>query len=113
VEQLVPGDVVLLEQGDNISADCRLIEGFGVQVDTATVTGESLPQARDTGPSEDGELIRGKNILLAGTSMVSGQAKAVVFATGMHTEFGKTAHLTKPAAKPSHRCARRSRTSAE
>jgi sodium/potassium-transporting ATPase subunit alpha len=95
VEQLVPGDVVLLEQGDNIPADCRLIEGFGVRVDTATVTGESLPQAREAGPSEDGELIRGKNILLAGTSMVSGQAKAVVFATGMHTEFGKIAHLTQ------------------
>jgi len=85
----------LYHQGDNIPADCRLIEAFGVRVDTATVTGESLPQARDTSPSEDGELIRGKNILLAGTSMVSGQAKAVVFATGMHTEFGKTAHLTQ------------------
>jgi P-type E1-E2 ATPase len=95
VEQLVPGDVVLLEQGDNIPADCRLIEAFGVRVDTATVTGESLPQALEAGPSEDGELIRGKNILLAGTSMVSGQAKAVVFATGMHTEFGKIAHLTQ------------------
>lgn len=95
VEQLVPGDIVLLEQGDNIPADCRLVEAFGVRVNNATVTGESLPQARDAGPSEAQEIIRGKNILLAGTSMVSGQAKAVVFATGMHTEFGKIAGLTQ------------------
>jgi sodium/potassium-transporting ATPase subunit alpha len=62
VEQLVPGDVVRLAQGDHLPADCRLIEAFGVRVDTATVTGESLPQARDAGPSEDGALIRGQNI---------------------------------------------------
>ncbi|MDO9065391.1 MAG: HAD-IC family P-type ATPase, partial [Sulfuricella sp.] len=95
VEQLVPGDIVLLEQGDYIPADCRLIEAFGVRVNNATVTGESLPKARDISPSEESELIHGKNILLAGTSMVSGQSKAVVFATGMHTELGKIAHLTQ------------------
>lgn len=95
MEQLVPGDIVLLEQGDYIPADCRLIEAFGVRVNNATVTGESLPKARDIAPSEESELIHGKNILLAGTSMVSGQAKAVVFATGMHTELGKIAHLTQ------------------
>jgi sodium/potassium-transporting ATPase subunit alpha len=84
-EQLVPGDIVLLEQGDNIPADCRLVEAFGVRVNNAAVTGESLPQARDACPSEVDELISGSNIVLAGTSMVSGQATAVVFATGMHT----------------------------
>ena len=86
---------MLLEQGDNIPADCRLIEAFGVRVNTATITGESLPKARDAEPSEADELIHSKNILLTGTSMVSGEAKAVVFATGMHTEFGKIAHLTQ------------------
>ena len=86
-----------LEQGDNIPADCRLIEAFGVRVNNAAVTGESLPKARDADPSEVDELIDSKNIVLAGTSMVSGQAKAVVFATGMHTEFGKIAHLTQTA----------------
>ena len=54
-------------------------------------------QSAAAGPSEVDELIDSKNILLAGTSMVSGQAKAVVFATGMHTEFGKIAHLTQTA----------------
>lgn len=95
VEQLVPGDIVLLEQGDHIPADCRVIEAFGVRVNNATVTGESLPAARDTAPSGEGDALRAKNILLAGTSMVSGQAKAIVFATGMHTELGKIAHLTQ------------------
>ncbi|MBI3596425.1 MAG: cation-transporting P-type ATPase, partial [Nitrospirae bacterium] len=94
-EELVPGDVVDLEEGDHIPADCRLIQGFGVRVNNATVTGESLPKARDAHPSEREELIQSKNILLAGTSMVSGQARALVFATGMQTEFGRIAHLTQ------------------
>ncbi len=94
-QDVVPGDVILLEEGDDIPADCRLIEAFGVRVNNATVTGESLPQARDVNPSSEEELIRGKNILLAGTSLVSGEARALVFATAMHTEFGKIAHLTQ------------------
>jgi sodium/potassium-transporting ATPase subunit alpha len=100
VEQLVPGDIVLLEQGDNIPADSRLVEAFDVRVNIASITGESLPKARYAGPSEEDELIHSKNILLAGTSMVSGQARAVVFATGMHTEIGKIAHLTQTGREP-------------
>ncbi|SDH44057.1 cation-transporting P-type ATPase [Nitrosomonas sp. Nm132] len=96
-EQLVPGDIIHLEQGNNVPADCRLIEAFGARVNNAAVTGESLPKAREAEPSEVDELIDSKNVVLAGTSMVSGQAKAVVFATGMHTEFGKIAHLTQTA----------------
>jgi calcium-translocating P-type ATPase len=96
-EQLVPGDIVHLEQGDNIPADCRLIEAFGARVSNAAITGESLPQAREVAPSALDDLIDSRNIVLAGTSMVSGQAKAVVFATGMHTEFGRIAHLTQTA----------------
>ena len=94
-DQLVPGDVVLLEEGRNIPADCRLIEAFGVRVNNATVTGESLSKSRTADPSDNEEIIHAENILLAGTSMVSGEARAVVFATGMHTEFGKIAHLTQ------------------
>ncbi|MFI5317610.1 MAG: cation-translocating P-type ATPase [Myxococcota bacterium] len=96
-ESLVPGDIVLLEQGDNVPADCRVIEAFGVRVNNASVTGESLPQSRDAGPSSADELSRAKNVLLAGTSLVSGQAKALVFATGVHTEFGQISHLTQTA----------------
>ncbi len=96
-ELLVPGDIVHLEQGDIVPADCRLIEAFGVRVDNASVTGEALPQARGAEATETAEQIDSKNIVLAGTAMASGQAKAVVFATGMHTEFGKIAHLTQTA----------------
>jgi sodium/potassium-transporting ATPase subunit alpha len=97
IEELVPGDVVVLAQGDHIPADCRLIEAFGVRVDNAIITGESLPRSREAGPCVAAELLHARNILLAGTSMVSGQARAVVFATGMRTEFGKIAHLAQTA----------------
>jgi sodium/potassium-transporting ATPase subunit alpha len=94
-DSLVPGEIVLLEQGNNIPADCRLIEAFGVRVNDATVTGESLSKLRTAEPSAAEDTIHAGNILLAGTSMVSGEAKAVVFATGMHSEFGKIAHLVQ------------------
>jgi len=94
-EQLAPGDIILLAQGDHIPADCRLIEGFGVKINNAAITGESLPQAREAAPCDEGSLAYGKNILLAGASMVAGQAKALVFATGTRTEFGKIARLTQ------------------
>ncbi len=94
-DQLVPGEIVLLQQGDNIPADCRLIEAFGVRVNDATITGESASKLRMAEPSVVAEMIQAENIVLAGTSMVSGEAKAVVFATGMHTEFGKIAHLVQ------------------
>jgi sodium/potassium-transporting ATPase subunit alpha len=98
-EQLVPGDLILLEHGDNVPADCRLIEAFAVRVDNATVTGEALPQARDAEASAEEHPLKSRNLLLAGTSVVSGQAKAVVFATGMRTEFGKIAHLAQAGAE--------------
>jgi len=94
---LVPGDIVLLEEGNLIPADCRLIEAFGLRVNTATVTGESLPLARNTEPSSEDSPLYAKNVMLAGTSVVSGQARAVVYATGMHTEFNRIAHLTQTA----------------
>jgi len=96
-EGLVPGDILLLEQGDRVPADCRLIEAFGVRVDYAAITGESRPRTRVTAISDGGDLIHGRNIVLAGASLVSGQARAVVFATGMNTEFGKIARLTQTA----------------
>src|SRR3990167_2997784 len=93
--ELVPGDIVLLEAGNDIPADCRVLEAFGVRVDNATITGESVPLPREAQPSTTEELLNARNILLAGTSLVAGEARAVVFATGMHTEFGKIAHLTQ------------------
>ncbi|MBI3778219.1 MAG: cation-transporting P-type ATPase [Gammaproteobacteria bacterium] len=93
--ELVPGDIVLLEAGNDIPADCRVLEAFGARVDNATITGESVPLPREAQASATEELLNARNILLAGTSLVAGEARAVVFATGMHTEFGKIAHLTQ------------------
>jgi len=96
-EGLVPGDVVLLQQGDRVPADCRLIEAFGVRVEDAAITGESLPRTRVSALADGGDVIHSRNIVLAGTSLISGQARAVVFATGVHTEIGRIAHLTQTA----------------
>ncbi len=96
--QLVPGDVILVEAGDILPADCRLVEAFSVRVNNATVTGESLPASRDAEPCNESEPMHSRNILLAGTSLVSGEAKALVFATGSHSAFGKIAQLTQATA---------------
>ncbi|MBI2992803.1 MAG: cation-transporting P-type ATPase [Gammaproteobacteria bacterium] len=94
-EALVPGDIIFLEAGDNISADCRVIEAFALRVNNATVTGESEPVARNAGAVADGDILRSRNALLAGTTVVSGSARALVMATGMRTEFGRIARLAQ------------------
>ncbi|MBI5435883.1 MAG: cation-transporting P-type ATPase [Nitrosomonadales bacterium] len=100
VAELVPGDVVLLAAGDDVPADCRLIEAFGVRVNTANLTGESKPMARGTAaPPEEQAALR-RDILHVGTSLISGEAKAMVYATGMHTEFGNIARLTQAVREP-------------
>ena len=92
---LVPGDVILLEAGDILPADCRLVEAFVVRVNNATITGESLPLSRDAEPCDEPDALNNHNTLLAGTSFVSGEAKALVFATGARSAFGKIAQLTQ------------------
>jgi calcium-translocating P-type ATPase len=94
-ERVVPGDVLLLEGGDDIPADCRVVEALGVRVNNATVTGESALLSRSEQPSSEEDLLSSGNVLLAGTSLVAGQVRGLVFATGMHTEFGKIAHLVQ------------------
>ncbi len=95
--ELVPGDVIALAAGDLVPADCRLVEAFSVRVDNATITGESVPLVRDAAPCTCADSRHSTNVVLAGTSVVSGDARAVVFAAGMQTEFGKIAHLTQTA----------------
>ncbi len=95
--EVVPGDIVLLEEGDFVPADCRVVEALGLRVNTATITGESLPAARSAAPQTESSPLFARNIVLAGTAVVSGQARAVVYATGMRTEFGRIAHLTQTA----------------
>ncbi len=100
VEALVPGDVVLLQQGERVPADCRVIEALGLRVDLATLTGESLPRPRTASPDAEGDPLRARNLLLAGTSVVAGEARAVVYATGMRTEFGRIAGLAQVSVEP-------------
>jgi sodium/potassium-transporting ATPase subunit alpha len=94
-ESVVPGDVILLSAGDTVPADCRLVEAFGVRVNNATVTGEARAVSRDASTGTDSDLLRSRNVLLAGTSVTAGETKALVFATGMHTVFGGIARLTQ------------------
>jgi sodium/potassium-transporting ATPase subunit alpha len=100
IDRLVIGDIILLAGGDSVPADCRLIEAFDVRVNDATLTGESYPKLRDARCSDETSALRSRNALLAGTSLVSGEAKAVVFATGGQTEFGRIAHLTQVSGMP-------------
>lgn len=96
-EALVPGDIISLQDGDDVPADCRILECFRLRVNNATITGESAPVAKDNLQSGEDESLHSKNVLLAGTAIFSGEALAVVFSTGMNTEFGKIASLTQSA----------------
>jgi sodium/potassium-transporting ATPase subunit alpha len=91
--EVVPGDVILISEGDKVPADLRLIETNDIRVNNAPLTGESEPVTRVAEPFS-GEIINSPNIAFAGTTVISGSGKGVVFATGMRTEFGRIAHLT-------------------
>ncbi|MEB3225273.1 MAG: cation-transporting P-type ATPase [Synechococcus sp.] len=113
---LVPGDVIQLEEGDRISADARLVSAESLYIDLSVMTGESLPVARNAYPVRLREMaaVRGgqtlrpgeqpnrektnpaevANLLLAGATVSSGRGVAVVYGTGAQTEFGHVAHLT-------------------
>jgi potassium/sodium efflux P-type ATPase len=99
-EELVPGDLVLLSQGDRCSADLRLVEEWDLRVDQSTLSGESHPARKTADPVPDESLSRNEspNLVFAGTSVVSGTGRGIVFATGMHTEFGRIARLTSATA---------------
>ncbi|MCS6295788.1 MAG: cation-transporting P-type ATPase [Nitrospira sp.] len=92
--ELVPGDVLVLEEGEQVPADARLTEVSGMRVDNSSLTGESKPQRRTAEPITDGHPLDIANLAFAGTTVLSGHGQAVVFATGLGTEFGKIAHLT-------------------
>ncbi|MCC7484669.1 MAG: cation-transporting P-type ATPase [Burkholderiales bacterium] len=94
-DDLVPGDLIMVGEGDSVPADCRVIESAGLRVNLASVTGESLPQSRRAPPSTEDNLLAADNVLLAGSAVVAGEGRALVFATGMRTEFGRIASLTQ------------------
>ncbi|WP_238882854.1 cation-transporting P-type ATPase [Clostridium sp. YIM B02551] len=96
-EDLVIGDIVLLEEGDKISADARLVECSDLQVNQSTLTGESNPvrKVKDAVLKNDLTLAEIPNLIFAGTSVSEGNGKAIVIEIGMRTEFGKIADLTQ------------------
>lgn len=91
---LVPGDILLLEEGDKIAADCRIIESIHLKTQEAALTGESTPVEKISGHlSSNQPLADQKNMVFAGTIAAAGRAKAIVTATGMNMEIGKIAEL--------------------
>ena len=94
-EELVPGDIVVLEAGDMIPADARIIEGINLRVDESILTGESVPVEKDANAEipEKAPLGDQTNMLFSGCLITGGRAKAVVIGTGMSTEMGKIAGL--------------------
>lgn len=90
--EIVPGDILILREGDRVPADARLIEAISLQTNEASLTGESMPVYKEIGRSpEDASILDRKNMVFSGTEVTSGKGKALVVATGMNTEFGKIA----------------------
>jgi magnesium-transporting ATPase (P-type) len=98
-EELVPGDILLLTQGDRIPADARIVLEKHLTVDESLLTGESLPERKESKalPADHVPLVDRKNMLYAGTLIQAGTAEAVVVATGSTMELGKIAEAVKAA----------------
>jgi Ca2+-transporting ATPase len=98
--EIVPGDIILVEAGDKVPADARLIEVANLQTDEAALTGESVPVTKDVRTLE-GDIGLGdrRNMLFSGTVVTYGRGRAVVVATGMSTEVGRIAGLLETAEK--------------
>jgi len=94
--ELVPGDVIVVEEGDTIPADARMVESTALQTSEASLTGESLPVSKDVGPIEEEVGLGDRhNMIFSGTEATYGRGRAVVTATGMRTELGKIAGLLR------------------
>ena len=93
-KNLVPGDLILIQTGDRIPADARIIKGFNLKTDESSLTGESVPVQKNIEvlPSETPEADR-TNIVYTGTAVAYGRGSAIVTATGMNTAFGELAGL--------------------
>lgn len=99
--ELVPGDIVLMAAGDAVAADARLIEEVQLQVAEAALTGESVPVSKSLAPVPEATGLADRHCMVySGTHVTAGRARAVVVATGVHTEVGRIAGMTEGAADP-------------
>ncbi len=113
-EQLVPGDIVLLEAGDRVPADLRLLKAHNLFVQEALLTGESMPVEKHTEPVPVGQALGDRSCMaFSGTAVTAGQASGLVVATGLHTELGRiqglladVEQLTTPLVVQMHQFAR-------
>lgn len=98
--EIVPGDIMVLEEGDRISADARVLQSNDFRADQSTLTGESNP-IRKNGDALKPECtyLEAENMVFSGTSAASGTCRALVVSTGMDSEFGKIANLTQSTKK--------------
>jgi len=93
--ELVPGDMVVLDAGDRIAADIRLLQG-AIEVDMSSLTGESVPMLRSASIVDvDVPVLTAHDLVFSGTNCTGGEARGVVFATGMATELGRIAALSE------------------
>jgi Ca2+-transporting ATPase len=99
-EEIVPGDIVLVEAGDRVPADARIVEEANLHTDEAPLTGESMPVPKEAKPiDEDHGIGDRRNMLYSSTVATYGRGRAIVVATGMHTEVGRIAGLLEAAKK--------------
>ncbi len=101
-EQVVPGDVLLVEAGQKMPADARLLASYGLEADESMLTGESIPVEKDASLmfAETVPLAERRNLVFAGTRITRGRGEALVVATGMGTELGRIAGLTAEVKEP-------------
>ena len=98
VTEVVPGDVIALEEGDKVPADIRLTKAFEISIDNSILTGESEPQRRFATMAQEApvhDVSDYQNIVFAGTTVVSGVGRGVVLSTGKDTQFGKIVSLSR------------------
>jgi Ca2+-transporting ATPase len=94
--ELVPGDIVVLEQGSRINADMRLLETTDLKIDESAITGESVPVGKNASAlDEKVQLADKSNMAWTGTMVAYGRGKGLVIGTGMETEIGRIAHIVK------------------
>ncbi len=100
IEQLVPGDIVVLEAGNRVPADLRLFEALNLKIDESMLTGESVPATKHTKVLKDVSLTERENTAFMGTLVTYGRGMGIVVSTGMSTEMGKIAGMVQEKEEP-------------